>query len=240
MCFGGRKPLIYQHRIVICRAGKLERRHEKFQSTTMQALDDAGSALIGAWEVYIGDEAGSAVWQLRQFESMTSWAVHQDKVRADAALSTARQKIYPHLDEVNTSILTLADGSPEITTNWPTIDAMRGQPRGYIEQRILRHKVGGSAAHHAFYRENVMPSLERDGARLIGCFDTLIGDGTTNGKSMRTVEIRHFPDLTSWQRWREIQDTDKGLSDIIKRQWLPQIEHMQSALLRPLDYSRIR
>ena len=233
--------MIYQHRIVICRAGKLERRHEKFQSTTMQALDDAGSALIGAWEVYIGDEAGSAVWQLRQFESMTSWAVHQDKVRADAVLSTARQtELYPHLDEVNTSILALVEGSPKITTNWPTIDAMRGQPRGYIEQRILRHKVGGSAAHHAFYRENVMPALERDGARLIGYFDTLIGDGTTNGKSMRTVEFRHFPDLTSWQRWREIQDTDKGLSDIIKSQWLPQIEHMQSALLRPLDYSRIR
>lgn len=233
--------MIYQHRIVICRAGKLEKRHEKFQSTTMQALDDAGSALIGAWEVYIGDEAGSAVWQLRQFESMTSWAAHQDKVSADVALSTARQtELYPYLDEVHTSILALADGSPEIRTDWPAIDSMRGQSRGYIEQRILRHKVGGSAAHHALYRENVMPALERDGARLIGCFDTLIGDGTTNGKSMRTVELRHFPDLTSWQRWREIQDTDKDLSELIRGQWLPHIEHMQSALLRPLDYSRIR
>ena len=135
--------MIYQHRIVICRAGKLEKRHENFQSTTMQALDDAGSALIGAWEVYIGDEAGSAVWQLRQFESMANWAAHQDKVRADAALSTARQtQLYPYLDEVNTSILALADGSPDIPVDWPAIDAMRGQPRGYIEQRILRHKVG--------------------------------------------------------------------------------------------------
>jgi hypothetical protein len=233
--------VIYQHRIVICRAGKLEKRHEKFQSTTMQALDNAGSALIGAWEVYIGDEAGSAVWQLRQFEGMANWAAHQDKVRADAALSTARQtQLYPYLDEVNTSILALADGSPDIPVDWPAIDAMRGQPRGYIEQRILRHKVGGSAAHHAFYHEHVMPALEREGARLIGYFDTLIGDGTTNGKSMRTVELRHFPDLTSWQSWREAQDTDKDLADLIKSQWLPHIEQMHSTLLRPLDYSRIR
>lgn len=233
--------MIYQHRIVICRAGKLEQRHAKFQSITMQALDDAGSALIGAWEVYLGNEAGSAVWQLRQFESMASWGAHQDKVRADAALSAARQsELYPHLDEVNTSILALADGFPELATEWPAIDAMRGQPRGYIEQRILRHKVGDSAAHHAFYRENILPALERDGAQLIGYFDTLIGGGTTNGKSMRTVELRHFPDLASWQKWREAQDTDKALAELIKGQWMPYIEQMQSALLRPLDYSRIR
>lgn len=233
--------MIYQHRIVICRAGKLEKRHERFQSSTMQALDDAGSALIGAWEVYIGDEAGSAVWQLRQFENMASWAALQDKVRINVALSTARQtQLYPYLDEVNTSILALADGSPDLAADWPAIDAMRGQPRGYIEQRILRHKVGGSAAHHAFYRANVMPALELDGARLIGYFDTLIGEGTTNGKSIRTVELRHFPDLDSWQRWREMQDTDAGLADLIKGQWLPYIEQMQSALMRPLDYSRIR
>jgi len=233
--------MIYQHRIVICRAGKLEKRHEMFQSSTMQALDDAGSTLIGAWEVYVGDEAGAAVWQLRQFESIARWAEHQDKIRADAALSTARQtQLYPHLDAVNTSILALADGSPTLATDWPAIDGMRGQRRGYIEQRILRHKVGGSAAHHALYRETVMPALERDGARLIAYFDTLIGDGTTNGKSMRTVELRHFPDLASWQRWREAQDADPALAELIKGKWLPHVEQMQSALLRPLDYSRIR
>lgn len=233
--------MIYQHRIVISRAGKLEKRHEMFQATTMQALDDAGSALVGAWEVYIGDEAVSAVWQLRQFESMARWAELQDKVREDAALSEARQtRLYPYLDEVNTTILARAEGSPEIPTEWPTIDAMRGQPRGYIEQRILRHKVGTSTAHHEFYRDNVMPALERDGARLIACFDTLIGDGTTNGKSMRTVELRWFPDLASWQTWREAQDTEVNLAHLIKGQWLPQVEQIQSALLRPLDYSRIR
>ncbi len=233
--------MIYQHRIVISRAGKLEKRHEQFQASTMQALDDAGSALIGAWEVYIGDEAASAVWQLRQFDGMTEWAAHQDKIRTDAALSEARvTRLYPYLDEVNTSILALAEGSPALPAEWPQIDAMRGQPRGYIEQRILRHKVGASAAHHVFYRDNVLPALERDGARLIAYFDTLIGDGTTNGKSMRTVELRWFPDLAAWQAWREAQDDDADLAGLIKGQWLPHIEQIQSALLRPLDYSRIR
>lgn len=233
--------MIYQHRIVICRAGRLEKRHEMFQASAMQALDDAGSVLIGAWEVYIGAEAASAVWQLRQFESMARWAEHQDKVRADADLSAARQtKLYPHLDEVNTSILARAEGSPELPTDWPTINEMRGQPRGYIEQRILRHKVGASAEHHLFYRDNVMPALERNGARLIAYFDTLIGDGTTNGKSMRTVELRWFPDLAAWQAWREAQDAEAGLADLIKSQWLPRIAQMETALLRPLDYSRIR
>jgi hypothetical protein len=100
---------------------------------------------------------------------MARWAELQDKVREDAVLSEARQtQLYPYLDEVNTTILARAEGSPEIPTEWPSIDAMRGQPRGYIVQRILRHKVDTSTA------------------------------------------------------------------------WLPQVEQIQSALLRPLDYSRIR
>ena len=48
--------MIYQHRIVIARAGKLEKRHEQFQAKALEALDAAGSVLIGAWEVYLGQE----------------------------------------------------------------------------------------------------------------------------------------------------------------------------------------
>jgi hypothetical protein len=40
--------VIYQHRIVIARSGKLEKRHIEFQAHTMNALDEAGSVLIGA------------------------------------------------------------------------------------------------------------------------------------------------------------------------------------------------
>lgn len=233
--------MIYQHRIVIARSGKLEKRHEAFQTNALSALDAAGSVLIGAWEVYIGREAGNAVWQLRQFDSLTAWAEHQDRVRADAALSEARTKnLYPHLDEVNTSILRRADVSPELPSAWPDVAAVRGLERGYIEQRVLRFRPGATPEHHAFYKANVAPALNFAGAELIGLFDTVIGDGTTNGKSMRSVELRRFPDLAAWQRWREAQDEDPALADLMKQAWMSHVQEMHSDLLRPLDYSRIR
>ena len=93
--------MIYQHRIVIARGGKPEKRHVEFQAQTMNALDEAGSVLTGAWEVYIGNEAGSAVWQLRQFDSMADWEIHQDRIRADNQLSRRGNRTF---DQVNTAI----------------------------------------------------------------------------------------------------------------------------------------
>ena len=46
--------MIYQHRLVIARGGRLEQRHVHFQKDAMQALDDHGSKLVGAWEIWIG------------------------------------------------------------------------------------------------------------------------------------------------------------------------------------------
>lgn len=233
--------MIYQHRIVIARSGKLERRHAAFQDTAMAKLDGFGSRLIGAWEVYLGEEAGSAVWQLRQFESLAAWEQLQVKVRADAVLETRRAaELYPVLDQIDTSILRLADVSPLLATEWPDFDAVRGQDRGWIEQRFLQFKPGRLEEHHAFYRERMQEAFAYEGAELIGMFDTLIGTGTTNGKSHRAVELRRFPDLASWQRWRERQDTNPALADLVKSQWLGHVERMDSQLLRPLDYSRIR
>ena len=233
--------MIYQHRIVIARSGKLEKRHVQFQAQSMQALDEAGSVLIGAWEIYIGNEAGSAVWQLRQFDSMASWEAHQDRIRANTQLSETREKnLYPHLDEVNTSILRLADVSPALPTEWPEFDDVRGTERCYIEQRFMRFRVGAALEHHAFYRDQVIPALNREGSELIAFFDTLIGHGTTNGKSMQSVELRRFPDLASWQKWREAQDNDPLLSKLVKQKWMPRLMELHSVLMRPLDYSRIR
>ena len=233
--------MIYQHRIVIARSGKLEQRHLAFQDSALAKLDDYGSRLIGAWEVYIGDEAGSAVWQLRQFDSLAAWEQHQNKVRADAAFADSRGKVlYPHLDEVNTSILRLSAVSPALPVEWPAFDAVRGTERGWIEQRFLSFKPGNLEAHQAFYAAVMADALAYEGAELLGLFDTVIGQGTTNGKSHRAVELRRFPDLASWQRWRERQDTDPALADLVKNQWLGHVERVDSQLLRPLDYSRIR
>jgi len=120
------------------------------------------------------------------------------------------------------------------------VDAVRGKPRGYFEQRILYFRPGTSGAHHRFYFEHLVPALEREGATLTGFFDTVIGPGTTNTGSHRSIELRRFPDLASWQRWREVQETDQELAKLVKESWLSKVERVESVLLYPLDYSRIR
>lgn len=233
--------MIYQHRLVIARGGKLEKRHEHFQNVAMQALDDHGSKLVGAWEIWIGVDAGCAVWQLREHESLATWEQHRERAMADSALRSSQDKgLYPALDFVDTAILKLADFSPTFPSDWPAFDQVRGQPRAFIEQRVLFLKPGTAAAHHAVYAEKVMPALAREGASLIGFFDTVIGPGTTNTGSHRSVEIRRFPNMDSWQRWRTAQDTDPALSQLVKGEWLETVEQVESTLLRPMDYSRIR
>ena len=83
-----------------------------------------------------------------------------------------------------------------------------------------------------------MPALQREGAALIGFFDTVIGPGTTNTGSHRSVELRRFPDMAAWQRWREVLEGE--LAPLIKSDWLATVERVDSTLLRPMDYSRIR
>ena len=49
--------MIYFYRRLITRGGRLQKRHETFQETSLSALDDYSSMLLGAWEVVIGPEA---------------------------------------------------------------------------------------------------------------------------------------------------------------------------------------
>lgn len=64
--------------------------------------------------------------------------------------------------------------------------------------------------------------------------------GTTNAGSHRCVELRRFTDLGSWQRWREAQEQDEALHQLVNVEWLSHVERVESALLRPPDYSRRR
>ena len=104
----------------------------------------------------------------------------------------------------------------------------------------MQLKPGTAAAHHELYRAELLPALQRRGAQLIGLFDTVIGPGTTNAGSHRSIEVRRFADLQSWQDWRSDQDHDPQLRDLMKNRWLANVVHVDSALLRPLDYSRLR
>jgi hypothetical protein len=207
----------------------------------MGALEAHGSVLIGAWEVWIGADAGCGVYQIRQFESLAAWEQHRERVHKDAELNERYQSnLSFHNDFVTTSIVKCANGAPPLAREWPAVDAVRGTPRAYFEQRILYFRPGASGAHHRFYFDNVAPALERDGAKLIGFFDTVIGPGTTNTGSHRSIELRRFPDLASWQRWREAQDADPELAKLVKESWLSKVERVESVLLYPLDYSRLR
>jgi hypothetical protein len=233
--------MIYQHRLVIARGGRLVKRHAAFQSEALGALEEHGSVLIGAWEVWIGVEAGCGVYQIRQFESLAAWEQHRERVHRDAALNERyRSNLSPHNDFVETAIVKCVDRSPPLAQVWPTVDAVRGTPRGFFEQRILYFRPGTSAVHHRFYFEHVVPALERDGATLKAFFDTVIGPGTTNTGSHRSIELRRFPDMASWQRWREAQESDEDLARLVKEDWLSKVERVESVLLYPLDYGRMR
>ncbi len=94
----------------------------------------------------------------------------------------------------------MADISPALPAEWPGFDDVRGTERGDNEQRILRFQISAAPDHHRLYRDKLMPVLAREGAELIGLFNTLVGVSTTNRKSMQSVELRRFPDLASWQR----------------------------------------
>lgn len=233
--------MIYQHRLITARGGRLEDRHAEFQRVAMKALDDHGSKLVGAWEIWAGGDTGAAIWQLREHESLATWEQHRAKAMADAALVSRQDAtLYHTLDFVETSILRLTDFSPALPEEWPAFDAVRGKERGFIEQRIIAMRPDQPGAHHALYRDEIMPALEREGASLIAFFDTVIGPGTTNTGSHRSVELRRFPDMAAWQRWRDAQDRDAALSQRVKRDWLGAVARIDSTILRPMDYSRIR
>ena len=233
--------MIYQHRLVIAREGRLEKRHTAFQQEAMAKLDDYGSVLIGAWEIVIGPDACSGIYQMRQFDNITAWKTHQDRVRADRALTDRRRSnLYPYNDFVDTALIAIAPGMRPLPEKWPSFEDVRGKPRGYIEQRILTFRPDTAEAHHRFYRETMIPVLNREGSEFIGLFDTVIGPGTTNAGSHRSIELRRYSDLSNWQRRHRAQDDDPVLRKLIREDWMSKIVRMDSALLYPMDYSRIR
>lgn len=232
--------MIYQHRLIVARSGRLEQRNSIFEREMLAALDEHGSVLIGAWEVLIGPETGSGVYQLRQFDSLSAWEQHQDNVRRDRQQSSRQGKLYPSLDAVDTAIVRTAERAPPLPTSWVDIDAMRGQPCGLFEQRVLYLRPDTVRQHHTLYIDEVMPALEREGAHLAGFFDTVIGPGSMNAGSHRSIELRRFPDLSAWQRWREAQDNDAALRSLLRERWAPLVERVESQLMRAMPYSRIR
>lgn len=135
------------------------------------------------------------MFQVRPFESLAAWEMHQDELRRNQAFTARRDtNLFPSLDFVTTSIVRRAERSPELPTAWPAVDTVKGTARGVFEQRILYFRPDVTAAHHQLYFSEVAPALEREGASLVAFFDTVIGPGTTNAGSHRSIELRRFPE----------------------------------------------
>ncbi|OZI26007.1 hypothetical protein CAL26_01215 [Bordetella genomosp. 9] len=230
--------MIFQHRRIVSRQGKLESRNTVFRKI-IASLDGHGSRLIGAWEVLVGPDAGCAIWQLRQFADLTAWDAHQNRVRADENLREHHNQNRT-VDMTETAILRQVPVSPALPEEWPAVESVISAPRGYVEQRTMWFQPGTTREHHKIYQEEVAPALERDGVRLIGLFDTYIGPGTSNGASARSIELRRFDSLDCWQQWKEGQDSDPALRELMRSKYMQKIVQVDSALMRPLDYSRIR
>ncbi|MEC9186009.1 MAG: hypothetical protein VX930_17195 [Pseudomonadota bacterium] len=134
----------------------------------------------------------------------------------------------------------MADISPALPAEWPGFDDVRGTERGDNEQRILRFQISAAPDHHRLYRDKLMPVLAREGAELIGLFNTLVGVSTTNRKSMqkrRTASVSRSCELA---KMRDAQDDDPTLSKLVKQEWMRHLMEFHSVMMPPLDYSRIR
>jgi hypothetical protein len=143
---------------------------------------------------------------------------------------TARFQVRP----IHLYVRTWISSTPQ-SSEWRTV-CRRCHERGRTSTRC--------AARHAVSSSNESSTCGRRKNRLtiicIGLFDNVIGSGTTNGASHCSVEQRRFADLAIWQAWRDLQDTDPTLRELIKSRWMSSVVRVDSELLRPLDYSRIR
>ena len=108
---------------------------------------------------------------MREQENLATWQAHHNKAMDDDALRSRQDdRLHPTLDFVDNPILHLAEFSPRFPASWPDFDTVRGLDRSFIEQRIIYMRPDQPAAHHALYRDRIMPTLNREGASLIAFF----------------------------------------------------------------------
>ena len=82
-------------------------------------------------------------------------------------------------------------------------------------------------------------------ARLLACLRrSTLTDGfraiNTASRDKARIQYRASTRMASWQRWREAQDSDPVLRQLVRERWAPLVERIDRVLLRPLAHSRIR
>ena len=82
-------------------------------SVSPERARQSRTQLVGAWEIYVGNDSRAAVWRLRECDNLATREAHCEKAMADASLRSRNDNgLYPTLDFVDTTILRLATFPP--------------------------------------------------------------------------------------------------------------------------------
>ena len=90
------------------------------------------------------------------------------------------------------------------------------------------------------YFELILPKYQITGVELIGLFGTILGSGSMNGRALRQVELIRFDDLNVWNNLRNTLKDDVEFQSESRARWLTKIDKVNSVIMEPTDFSRLR
>ena len=90
------------------------------------------------------------------------------------------------------------------------------------------------------YFELILPKYQIAGVELIGLFGTILGSGSMNGRALRQVELIRFDDLNVWNNFRNTLKDDVEFQSESRARWLRKIDKVNSVIMEPTDFSRLR
>ena len=235
--------MIYQHRSITCRRGKLQKRTELFKATALKNFEDAGSPLIGSFETITGDDAFGICWQYRQFDSIDQW-IKQEQHVSGKPIGIATQKpvteLTKQIDEVDTYLISLNQRCQPINKTWPAFDKLNVASNVIFIQNIYWFQPSELETAIDAYFELILPTYRVAGVELIGLFGTILGSGSMNGRALRQVELIRFDDLNVWNTYRNILKNDARFQRESRERWLSKIDKVSSVIMEPTDFSRLR
>ena len=235
--------MIYQHRSITCRRGKLQKRTELFKATALKNFEDAGSPLIGSFETITGDDAYGICWQYRQFDSIDQW-IKQEQHVSGKPIGIGTQKpvteLTKQIDEVDTYLISLNQRCQPIDKTWPAFDKLNVASNVIFIQNIYWFQPSELETAIDAYFELILPTYRVAGVELIGLFGTILGSGSMNGRALRQVELIRFDDLNVWNTYRNILKNDALFQRESRERWLSKIDKVSSVIMEPTDFSRLR
>ena len=235
--------MIYQHRSITCRRGKLQKRTELFKQTALRDFESAGSPLIGSFETITGEDANGICWQYRQFDSIDQWIKQEQHVTGKPiGISTQKPvtELTKQIDEVDTFLISLNERCQPISHTWTALDEVNTQSNSIFIQNIYWFQPSELEVAIDAYFELILPKYQISGVELIGLFGTILGSGSMNGRALRQVELIRFDDLNVWNNFRNTLKDDVEFQSESRARWLTKIDKVNSVIMEPTDFSRLR